>query len=313
MVAVLGVVTVVAIAAVAVPYIYIHFIEGPAPAKLELPKVSGTTSTSGASQGSAIAASSLSGTWNVGSGSLAGYRVQEVLVGQNSTTVGRTSEIWGSITITGSTVTKGTFSVNMASVESDQSERNTHFDGPIMDVSQYPTATLTGSSPISLGSIPADGVVEHYNATGTLDMHGVTKDCHVQRLGRAGRQRDRRPDRHHHPLLGMGHLEPQHRRLRHHGKHRDPRGPPPPDPRDGKPGFDLVRLEQLERWRWSDHGAEHDGPSPHRPVRLTPAAGTNAVARTVVAGCHRAFVPEVASTHGAVVPGTIASEGSSPA
>ena len=178
MVAVLGVVAVVAIAAVAGPYIYIHFIEGPAPAKLELPKVSGTTSTSQASQGLAITASSLSGTWNVGSGSLAGYRVQEVLVGQNSTAVGRTSEIWGSLTITGSTVTKGTFTVNMASVVSDQSERNGHFDGPIMDVSQYPTATLTLSSPI-FGSIPADGVVEHYNATGALDMHGVTKSVNV--------------------------------------------------------------------------------------------------------------------------------------
>jgi hypothetical protein len=52
MVAVLGAVALVAIAAVAGPYIYIHFIEGPAPAKLELPKVSGTTSTSQASQGS---------------------------------------------------------------------------------------------------------------------------------------------------------------------------------------------------------------------------------------------------------------------
>jgi polyisoprenoid-binding protein YceI len=111
----------------------------------------------------------------VGSDSLAGYRVQEVLVGQNSTAVGRTREIWGSLTITGSTVTKGSFTVNMASVASDQSERNAHFDGPIMDVSQYPTATLTLSSPITLGSIPADGVVEHYNATGALDMHGVTK------------------------------------------------------------------------------------------------------------------------------------------
>ena len=72
-------------------------------------------------------------------------------------------------------MTKGSFTVNMASVTSDQSERNAHFDGPIMDVSQYPTATLTLSSPITLGSIPADGVVEHYNATGALDMHGVTK------------------------------------------------------------------------------------------------------------------------------------------
>lgn len=165
---------VIAVAALLGPYVYIHFIEGPAPAKLELPK-SSTTTTSGSSAGSASTSSSLDGTWNVGSGSMAGYRVQEVLVGQNATAVGRTSKIWGSLTIASSKVTKATFTVDMASVVSDQSERNAHFDGPIMDVSQYPTASLTLTSPIALGTIPADGTVAHYNAVGELDMHGVTK------------------------------------------------------------------------------------------------------------------------------------------
>ncbi len=168
-------VVLVAAVAVAAPYIYIHFIEGPAPAKLELPKAGGSTTTSVAAGSAATSSSSLDGTWNVGAGSVAGYRVQEVLLGQSATAVGRTSKIWGDLTIAGSTVTKGTFTVNMASVVSDQSERNTHFDGPIMDVSQYPTATLTLSSPIELGAVPADGVPEHYQATGALDMHGVTK------------------------------------------------------------------------------------------------------------------------------------------
>ena len=168
----IGAAVLIVLAALLGPYIYIHFIEGPAPAKLELPKSSATTSTS---QGTAANSSSLDGTWNVGTGSQAGYRVQEVLVGQNSTAVGRTSKIWGSMTISGSTVTKGSFTVDMASVVSDQSQRNARFDGPIMDVSQYPTATLTLSAPIDLGTIPADGTVEHYNATGDLDMHGVTK------------------------------------------------------------------------------------------------------------------------------------------
>lgn len=172
--AAIGVAVLAVVAAFLGPYVYIHFIEGPAPAKLELPKASSTT-TSTPARGSAATSSSLDGTWNVGSGSMAGYRVQEVLIGQNSTAVGRTSKIWGSITIAGPTVTKGAFSVNMASVTSDQSERNARFDGSIMDVSQFPTATLTLSSPISLGAIPADGVVEHDNAVGTLDMHGVTK------------------------------------------------------------------------------------------------------------------------------------------
>jgi polyisoprenoid-binding protein YceI len=172
--AVVSVVVVIVLAAVLGPYIYIHFIEGPAPAKLELPSSSATTTTS---KGSATtpSSSSLDGTWNVGSGSQAGYRVQEVLVGQNATAVGRTNKIWGSMTISGSTVTKGSFTVDMASVVSDQSQRNARFDGPIMDVSQFPTATLTLSAPIELGTIPPGGVVDHYNTVGDLDMHGVTK------------------------------------------------------------------------------------------------------------------------------------------
>ncbi len=168
----IGVVVVVVLAAVLAPYVYIHFIEGPAPAKLALPQSSTTTSTA---SGSATTSSSLDGVWNVGTGSQAGYRVREVLIGQNATAVGRTSKIWGSMTISESTVTKATFTVDMASVVSDQSQRNAHFDGPIMDVSQYPTATLTLSTPIDLGTIPAEGVVAHYNAAGDLDMHGITK------------------------------------------------------------------------------------------------------------------------------------------
>ena len=148
-----GVIGVVAVLAVLVgflgPFVYIHFIEGPAPAKLELPSSSASTTTSPA-QGSNTISSSLEGTWNVGTGSTAGYRVQEVLVGQSATAVGRTNKIWGSLTIAGSMVTKGTFTTNMATVVSDQSQRNARFVGPIMDVSRYPTATLTLLSPISL-------------------------------------------------------------------------------------------------------------------------------------------------------------------
>ncbi len=172
--AVIGVAVLAVLVGFLGPFVYIHFIEGPAPAKLELPSSSASTTTSPA-QGSDTISSSLEGTWNVGSGSTAGYRVQEVLVGQSATAVGRTNKIWGSLTIAGSTVTKGTFTVNMATVVSDQSQRNARFVGPIMDVSRYPTATLTLLSPISLGTVPAAGAVTKYNAVGDLDLHGVTK------------------------------------------------------------------------------------------------------------------------------------------
>ncbi len=74
------------------PYVYIHFIEGPAPARLELPGASVSTPSTTA-QGADTTSSSLEGTWNVASGSTAGYRVEEVLIGQSATAVGRTDKI----------------------------------------------------------------------------------------------------------------------------------------------------------------------------------------------------------------------------
>ena len=168
-----GVVVVVALA-VGGPYVFIHFIEGPAPAKLVLPKGQGTAGGS-AKSGGTVDLTKLGGTWNVGGGSVAGYRVEEVLIGQDSTAVGRTEELWGSVVLAGRSVTKASFTVNMASVESDQSMRNAQFDGRIMDVSDYPTAKFVLTQPISLAGGLVTGGSMQYRAAGTLTMHGVTK------------------------------------------------------------------------------------------------------------------------------------------
>jgi polyisoprenoid-binding protein YceI len=89
--------------------------------------------------------------------------------------VGRTTNVSGDITIVNSEVTGGSFTANMASVTSDQSERNAQFDGRIMDVAQYPTATLKLTAPIALGTVPAIGATSHYAASGDLTVHGVTR------------------------------------------------------------------------------------------------------------------------------------------
>jgi polyisoprenoid-binding protein YceI len=164
---------VVLLLAVGGPFVYIHFIEGPVPSRLALPRAQNHSAAT--TNGAANLTKSLTGTWNVGSGSVAGYRVEEVLIGQNSTAVGRTKSIWGSIAVDGTNVTAATFTVDMATVKSDQSARNAQFDGRIMDVSHYPTAKFVLSTPIHLGTIPADAMVENYRASGKLTMHGVTK------------------------------------------------------------------------------------------------------------------------------------------
>jgi polyisoprenoid-binding protein YceI len=173
-------IAVVVVLAVGGPFVYIHFIEGPAPAKLTLPghetnTTGGSTAATVTRSGTKGGTEQVNGTWNVGQGSVVGYRVGEVLIGQNSTAVGRTQKVWGSLSVNGGSVTKGTFTANMASVTSDQSERNAQFDGRIMDVTTYPTAQFVVTKPISLGSGLSAGTVEHYPAAGHLTMHGVTK------------------------------------------------------------------------------------------------------------------------------------------
>jgi len=174
----------VVVLAVAVPFVYIHFLNGDTPAPLSLqsgPSASSSTAANGAT-GSPTAApvslASLSGTWTVASGSQAGYRVQEILVGQSTEAVGRTSSVTGSATIAGNQLTKTDISVDTKSVMSDKSGRDSQFQD-VMDTSQFPTATFSLTKPVDLTGLPTDGTVGTTTATGNLTLHGVTKTVNI--------------------------------------------------------------------------------------------------------------------------------------
>jgi polyisoprenoid-binding protein YceI len=139
-----------------------------APAMLSLPRLVGT-------HPSGSAGTSVDGVWRAGSGSIVGWRAEQVLVGQPSTLTGRTGKVWGSITIAGGTVTGGAFSVDMAALTGNESPTTQR---TVFDVSADPTATLVLTSPIPVGTIPADGTVERYATSGTLALHGVTRVVH---------------------------------------------------------------------------------------------------------------------------------------
>jgi polyisoprenoid-binding protein YceI len=166
----------VVVLAVGGTYVYIHVIEGPAPAPLSLKAAtSSPSSAASTAQPGGASTGSLDGTWRVGAGSQAGYRVKEVLLGQNNIAVGRTSHVTGDLVISGSTVRSATFSVAMATIHSDQSQRDAQFDGRIMDVASYPVGRFTLTRPISLAPVPAAGVIKTYSATGDLTLHGHTQ------------------------------------------------------------------------------------------------------------------------------------------
>jgi polyisoprenoid-binding protein YceI len=173
----LGGLVAVAILVVGGTWLYIHVIEGPAPAPLSLKSAASSPAASApaGSASNASSAGSVAGTWHVTTGSLVGYRVNEVLAGQNNVAVGRTSDITGIMTIRGTTVRAASFTVQMDTIKSDQSQRDEQFNTRIMDTATYPTGTLTLTSPIALGTLPADGAVRTYHATAKLTLHGQAK------------------------------------------------------------------------------------------------------------------------------------------
>ena len=157
---------------------YIHVMSDSAPAPLTLEgqvqnNVPGSTATTAAAVTAAPA--TFDGTWTATGASQAGYRVKELLFGQSAEAVGRTSNVDGALTIAGTKVETADISIDLASVTSDKSQRDSQFQGRIMSVAQYPTATFKLTSPVDLGSLPADGATVTVPATGALTLHGTTK------------------------------------------------------------------------------------------------------------------------------------------
>jgi polyisoprenoid-binding protein YceI len=172
----LGGVAAVAILAVGGPYVYIHFVEGKAPKRLTLssqdPSGSGTATT--ADPSSSDASLPLDGVWKVGTGSQAGYRVKEVLLGQNTEAVGRTTAVTGQVTIAGTSVSGTSVIVDLTKVSSDKDRRDSQFQGRIMNTSSFPTATFKLSNPITISTT---GQRISTKANGDLTLRGTTKEA----------------------------------------------------------------------------------------------------------------------------------------
>ena len=113
--------------------------------------------------------------WTATDGSQVGYRVEEILFGVDTTAVGRTDQVTGSLTIAGTQVTAVDFEVDVASIASDEGRRDEQFRGRIMSADEFPTATFVLTEPIELGAEPADGVEVNATATGELTLRGSTQ------------------------------------------------------------------------------------------------------------------------------------------
>ena len=170
---------VLALLAVAGPWVYINLIKDDAPDALTLQPA--VTTTAGEVQQPTNATD---GEWAVVADSVVGYRVKEILFGQDTEGVGRTSAVTGSLVIANNEVTSAEFSVDMTSLISDSSRRDRQVNNRILDTATYPTATFALNDPIALTPEALAGSDLTVNTTGTLTLRGVTKDIPVTLVAR---------------------------------------------------------------------------------------------------------------------------------
>ncbi len=121
------------------------------------------------------AETSLDGTWAIADGAQAGFRVPEILNGQKTEAVGRTTAITGSMTVAGTKVTGTDFVFDLTKLKSDSDRRDAQVQTRIMDTAKYPTATFVLTDPIDFGKVPADKEEITLPAKGNLTVHGQTK------------------------------------------------------------------------------------------------------------------------------------------
>ena len=192
----------VLIAAVAIGgfVVYDQVLRGDSAAALSLPTAAPTSSASSATSAPSTAASSdpatsaapaassdgtVAGTWNVTTGSLAGYRVREQLasLSAESDAVGRTDQVTGSITLATSgsttTLTAATITVDTTSIASDESRRDNRMRDEGLQTDTYPTASFTLTQPVEVPAAALAGTASDLTLTGDLTLHGVTKSVQI--------------------------------------------------------------------------------------------------------------------------------------
>ena len=187
---IIAAIAVLAIGAVAGPWVYINLIKDDAPEALTLEPSTTTiapesSTTIAVESTTTIApASTIDGEWKVVAESIVGYRVKETIVGQKTEGVGRTSEIIGSLTIVDKQVTAAEFAVDMTTLVSDSTRRDRQVNTRILDTVNFPTATFTLKEPITLTPEALAGSDFSVDTTGTLTLRGVTKDIDLTLIAR---------------------------------------------------------------------------------------------------------------------------------
>jgi polyisoprenoid-binding protein YceI len=118
------------------------------------------------------------GSWQVAAGSSAGYRVHEVLNGADVTVAGTTDQVTGSVVIAGGDLADASVTVDVASIATDQAQRDAYFRDHVMDVESNPTAAFTVTDPADLPELTGTPVT--VPVAGELTLAGTTRPVQAE-------------------------------------------------------------------------------------------------------------------------------------
>ncbi len=150
----LAVLLLVGFGAIALPWLYINVFSEEPPPKLSFEQ---------RDQASLTASENDEGSWVIAKPSLAGYRIKEVIAGQDNVAVGRTSVVDGSFMVSGGMVISAEVNVDVASMASDE----------------FPVATFSMAGPIPV-PLFAGGANATASVAGTLSIRGVDRPVSFQ-------------------------------------------------------------------------------------------------------------------------------------
>lgn len=164
--------------ALAATLFVVNFLRGDNVAPLSLGTPSPTAGTT--------AGGDPAGTWAVGEGSKAGYRVREKLavLTAESDAVGRTSDVTGSLTIERGgdgtlTATALSVEVDMTTLTSDEARRDRRMRTMGLQTNTFPKASFKLTKPVPVPKEAESGSVVKLTLTGSLTLHGKTQEVSI--------------------------------------------------------------------------------------------------------------------------------------
>lgn len=152
-------------------FVYGRFFVGEAPDEFRL-----STPSASATPSETVQEAPLNGSWTVSSGQ-GGYRVEEVLSGQDNTVAGRTDEVSGTLVVAEGMLIRAEVAVQLDAVETDSAARDNFFRGHL-EVGEFPAATFLFTGSLDVSGLDTGAV--SVEAPGQLTLHGVTGDVVAQ-------------------------------------------------------------------------------------------------------------------------------------